>query len=176
MGTSMASVSFRRSKAPEWDSIKSEIKKMFDGLDGLVSNIDTDSDGYAIVSPYGDMGMFLAELPEKISALTGDYVVMCASFDSDFAVMELYHAGTMLEECAVGEVYEEYEEFCCTNKADLELWSPLLQNREDLDSFIEALHGTEVFVEDQLRAITKMTGLPIFDDQLVYGEAWNTED
>lgn len=170
MGTSMASVAFRRNEKMNWQQIKPQILEMFDGVEGLESNLDAETDGYAIVSPFGDMGMFLAELPEKISDLTGDYVVMCASFDSDFAVMELYHGGMMLEECAVGEVYEEYDEFCCTNKANMELWAPLLRNSENMEAFQEALHGEEVFVEDQLRELSRLTGLPVFDDVLVYGD------
>jgi len=170
MGTSMASVAFRCSDKNRWEIIKPEILEMFDGLEGLTFNFDKDTDGYAIVSPYGDMGMFLAELPEKISALTDDYAVMCASFDSDFGVLELYHAGNMLEECAIGEVYEEYNEFCCTNKANIDLWAALLLNPGDLEDYTNALHGAEIFVEDQLREISRMTGLPIFDDCLVYGE------
>lgn len=171
MGTSMASVAFRRGEKQRWETVKPQILAMFEGVEGLVSNMNEESLGYAIVSPYGDMGMFLAELPEKISALTGDYAVMCASFDSDFGVLELYQAGTMLEECAIGAVYEEYEEFCCTNKANLDLWAALLTDPGDLEAFAQALHGEEIFVEDQLREVSRMTGLPIFDDTLVYGEA-----
>lgn len=169
MGTSMASVSFRRGEKQNWTEIKMQIKEMCDGLEGLVSNLDTDTDGYAIVSPYGDMGMFLADLPDKISALTGDYAVMCVCMDSDFALLELYHAGQMLEECSAGEVYEEYEEFCCTNKADISLWSGLLTNSDNVEALTHALHGDEVFVEDQLRDLSRITGIPVFDDALVYG-------
>lgn len=170
MGTSMASVAFRRNEKMDWNAIKPQILSMFEGLDGLVSNLDKETDGYAIVSPYGDMGMFLADLPEKISGLTGDYAVMTACFDSDFSVMELYHAGKMLEECAVGEIYEEYEEFCCTNKADMRLWKGLLLDEGDIDTLSDAMYGEEIFVEDQLRVISKVTGLPIFDDEMVYGD------
>lgn len=171
MGTSMASVAFRCSDKNRWETIKAEILDMFDGVEGITSNLDTDGPGFAIVSPYGDMGMFLADLPAEISELTGDYAVMCACFDSDFGVLELYKNGQMLEECAIGEVYEEYEEFCCTNKANMALWSALLKDPSRLADFQNALHGEEVFVEDQLRAISDLTGLPIFQDELVYGEA-----
>ena len=171
MGTSMASVAFRCSDKNRWKTIKAEILDMFDGVEGITSNLDTDGPGFAIVSPYGDMGMFLADLPEEISELTGDYAVMCACFDSDFGVMELYHNGQMLEECAIGEVYEEYAEFCCTNKANMALWSALLKDPSRMADFQNALHGEEVFVEDQLRVVSDLTGLPIFLDELVYGEA-----
>lgn len=170
MGTSMASVAFRRNEKTNWEKIKPRIADMFAGVEGLVSNLDSEASGYAIVSPYGDMGMFLADLPEKISELTEDYVVMTACFDSDFAVMELYQAGKMLEECAVGEVYEEYEEFCCTNKADMRLWKGLLLDESDMDALSDALYGEEIFVEDQLRVISRVSGLPVFDDEMVYGD------
>lgn len=171
MGTSMASVAFRRGEKTDWDAVKPQIRSMFEGIEGLVSNLDEQAAGYAIVSPYGDKGMFLSELPGKISALTGDYVVMCVCVDSDFALMELYHDGKLLEECTVGEIYGEFEEFCCTNKADMRLWKPLLQDAGDMDTLSDAMYGEEIFVEDQLRVISRVTGLPIFDDEMVGGEA-----
>ena len=168
MGTSMASVAFRRTDAVNWDVVKPQILDMFDGIDGLVSNLDQNVNGYAIVSPYGDMGMFLAELPEKISALTDDYAVMCVCVDSDFALLELYKSGSMLEECMVGEAYDDFDGTLCTNRADMRLWKALLTNPEQLDELADAMYREDIFVEDQLRDITRITGLPIFDDTLVY--------
>lgn len=166
----MASVAFRCADQNRWESVKDEIIDMFDGVEGITSNLNTDASGFAIVSPDGDMGMFLADLPEEISELTGDYAVMCACFDSDFGILELYHKGQMLEECAIGQVYEEYEEFCCTNKANMALWAGLLKDPSKLPDLQNALHGEAVFVEDQLRTVSELTGLPIFRDDLVYGE------
>ena len=166
MGTSMASVSFRCKEEKRWN--KSQILDMIHGVEGLTSNLDDNSMYYAIVSPYGDMGMFLSELPEKISVLTEDYVVMCGCFDSDFAVLELVKNGQSIEECAIGAVYEEYEEFCCTNKPNVDLWCQLLIHPEDREELVNALLGEEVFVEDQLRAISRLTGFPVFMDELVY--------
>ena len=174
MGTSMASVSFRRSG--NWDTVKPRILELFAGTEGIVSNLESDGPGYAIVSPYGDMGMFLAELPQKISALTGDYAVMCVCVDSDYALMELYNGGILLEECAVGDVYDDFDDVICKNKADMRLWKALLTDPERLDELSDALYAEEIFVEAQLRVISALTGMPIFDDNLVYGEAGWTED
>lgn len=170
MGTSMASIAFRCDEKARWEALKPQILDMFDGVEGLTHNLDSDDSGYAIVSPYGDMGMFLADFPEKISALTQGYVVMCACFDSDFGVLELYHNGSLLEECSIGEVYEEYEEFCCTNKANMALWSALLTDPAKIAELTNALQGEEIFVEDQLRVVSELTGIPIFRDDLVFEE------
>ena len=58
----------------------------------------------------------------------------------------------------------------------MRLWKALLTNPERLDELSDALYAEEIFVEDQLRVISALTGMPIFDDNLVYGEAGWTED
>lgn len=171
MGTSMASVSFRRTAQAQWPDVKTKIEEMFQGLDGLVSNLDCEASGYAIVSPYGDMGMFLQELPEKISSLTGDYAVFAVCVDSDFCLTELYHNGVLLEKGCIGELYMDFDEFVDVQSMNVELWKPLLQDSANAEILNQALTGNEVFVEDQLRRISELTGLPIFVDELVYGDA-----
>ena len=170
MGVFMASLSFRRGDAGNWEQKRAQILEMFDGLEGLVSDLQEEKSSYAIVSPDGDMGMFLADLPGKISALTGDFAVMCVCVDSDYALMELYNAGILLEECAVGDVYDDFEDEICKNKADMRLWKELLLDPARLDELSDAMYAEEIFVEDQLRVISDLTGLPVFDDSLVFGE------
>lgn len=169
MGVFMASIAFRCGDSKVWETSKDQIDSMFRGLDGLADNLCSDGPGYAIVSPYGDMGMFLSELPGRISRLVEDYAVFATCVDSDFALLELYKNGELLESCSVGEVYEEYGEFCSVNKPNIDLWTPLLIDSNDAGLLEDALMGNEVFVEDQLRQISKLTGLPIFDDALVFG-------
>ena len=173
MGTSMASVAFRRTEKVDWKIIKTTIEEMCLGIDGTVSNLDDDGlDGYAIVSPYGDMGMYLTELPEKISRLTGDYAVMTVCVDSDFAMLELYYDGKLVERTSIGEVYMEIDELGGCGKPDIALWAPLLKDQTQTDRLVNALHGNEILVEDQLRAVSALTGIPIFNDTLVYGSEW----
>lgn len=168
MGTSMASVAFRRTE--NWETKKPAIDEMYCGIDGIVSNLDSDCDGFAVVSPYGDMGMFLADLPERISAIVEDYAVFAICVDSDFCLMELYHKGKLLEKSCVGESYMEFDEFPNVQSPNPELWKPLLTSQDSLDALNAAFTGDEVFVEDQLREISRLTGLPIFDDALIYGD------
>ena len=172
MGTFMSSVAFRRADNVDWGSVQPIIHGMFWGVEGIVSNLETEENGYAIVSPYGDMGMFLAELPEKISALTQGYAVFSTCVDSDFCLIELYHKGKLLEKSCIGEMYMELDELQNVQSPNPELWKPLLLEQQNYDALTAALTGEEVFVEDQLREISTLTGFPIFDDKLVYGDEW----
>lgn len=170
MGTSMASVAFRRTDDASWGNVKPQIEAMFQGIEGLVSDLNQDKMSYAIVSPYGDMGMFLQELPAKISGLTGSYAVFAICVDSDFCFTELYFKGELVEKGCIGECYMEFDEFPGVQNPNSALWMPLLLNPADVQLLDAAFTGDEVFVEDQLRQISKLTDLPIFDDALVYGE------
>ena len=167
MGMFMASVSFRCTDKEKWEMIKPEILNMLQGMDGLVNNLNSDGPGYAILSPYGDKGQFLAELPEIISMWTGDYAVMAMCVDSDFNTLELFHAGVLLEQSVIGEIYEEYSEFMEVTLPDISHWKPLLQDPSWEDALSEALLGEEILAEDSLRKLSKLTGLPIFDDALM---------
>lgn len=167
MGMFMSSVSFRQGNSANWNDVKPLIEKMFKGLEGLSDNLDADGPGYAILDAYGYMGMVLAELPEQISKLTGDYAVFANCVDSDFATLSLYHNGVLLDECAIGEVYDEFAEIDEAKSPDLEIWKRLLLDEGQIDLMNRALFGHEVFVEDQLRMLTHVTGLPIFDDEMM---------
>lgn len=174
MGTSMASVSFRRTGNTDWLSLKPKIMEMCQGIDGIVNNLDQELEACAIVSPYGDMGMFLQDIPQTISRLTGDYAFFCLCVDSDFALLEMYHNGKLVEKSAIGEpeLLAEIDELADMSTPDLTLWEPLLQNPEDAHALQTAFTDAAVFVEDQLREISKLTGVPIFDDALVYGDGF----
>ena len=169
MGVFMASVAFRITEKNNWEVIKPQIVSMFKGLEGLTDNLDSDGPGYAIVSPYGEMGMFLAELPEKISKMTGDYAVFANCCDSDFALMELYHNGTVVEKSCIGECYEEFEDFVGSTEPVPTNWLPLLVDQSRLPELEQALGEVDVFAEDNLRLLSEVTELPIFDDELVFG-------
>jgi hypothetical protein len=169
MGVFMASVSFGITEKNNWEVIKPQIESMFKGLDGLTDNLDSDGPGYAIVSPYGEMGIFLAELPEKISKMTGGFAVFANCCDSDFALMELYHNGTLVEKSCIGECYEEFEDFVGSTESAPSNWLPLLVDRSRLPELEQALGEVDGFAEDNLRLLSEVTQLPIFDDELVFG-------
>ena len=167
MGMFMSSVSFRRGNNTNWTEVKPLIENMFKGVEDLSDNLDTERSAYAILDAYGHMSMFLSELPEIISKLTGDYAVFANCIDSDFAALELYCNGDLLDSCVIGEVYEEFSEFCEAKSPNLESWKRLLQDEGQIELLNRALFGHEVFVEDQLRMLTQVTGLPIFDDEMI---------
>lgn len=170
MGTSMASASFRRPAQVNWTEIKAEIEAMYRGVEGLVSNLDREQNVYAIVSPYGDMGMFLQDVPQRVSALTRDYAIFCMCVDSDFALLELYHNGRLVEKSVLGEpeLFAEIDELSGLGTPDLAVWKPLLLNIGNLAELLQAFTEDAVFVEDQLRKISQLTGIPIFDDEMVF--------
>lgn len=168
MGMSMASVAFRRCE--NWETTKAEIEKMLLGVSGLTNNLQQDHVGYAIVSPRGDQGAFLARLAAHVSLLTGDYAVMATCVDSDFNILELYRGGELVERSCVGRIYKEFFRPDELNKPDFENWKPLLQDSAKERKLRRVLNGRALFAENQLRKLSALTDLPIFDDVLVFGE------
>ena len=174
MGTTMASVSFRRTDNMNWSALKPKIKSLYQGIEGIVSNIEQEEIAYAIVSPYGDSAVFLEEITEKVSQLTGDYVIFCMCVDSDYALLKLYCNGQKIEEAALGapELLEEIDELADLSMPDVVTWKPLLQDEKNAEALYNAFKINEVFVEDQLRIISALTGMPIFNDVLVFEECF----
>ena len=170
MGTFMASASFRRPQQVNWPDVKTKIQAMYQGVERLVDDLDKEQNAHTIISPYGDMGMYLQDIPQQVSALTGDYAIFCMCVDSDFALLELYRNGELLEKSLIdcegfAEDMDELEKLTTPN---IELWKPLLQNPEDEQALQTAFTEEFVFAEDQLRKISELTGIPIFDDEMVY--------
>ena len=172
MGTSMASVSFRRTD--NWPDLNQRIQELYEGIDDLVSNLEQEEKAYAIVSPYGDSAMFLEDITETISQLTGDYTIFCMCVDSDYALLKLYCNGQKIEEAVLGEpeLLEEIDELADLMMPDIAVWKPLLKNEGDAEVLQNAFIINEAFVEDQLREISALTGIPIFDDALVFGDCF----
>ncbi|MBR6596238.1 MAG: hypothetical protein IKK72_06705 [Oscillospiraceae bacterium] len=168
MGMFMASLSFRCPDQNKWQNLKPRLEKVCAEIPGLVTNMDSSGPGYVLLSPYGDLGPALGELVEQISALTGDYAVMAMCVDSDFNMMELYHGGKLLERSCIGECYYDLPEEMAVAAPDIENWKPLLIKPEQMEALSEALFGEEVFAEDNLRKLSALTGLPIFDDELMF--------
>lgn len=172
MGTSMASVSFRRTDSMNRPDMRLRVEAMYQDVKGLVSNLDQGNNGCAIVSPHGDQETLLQNMAEKISALLGDYAVFCICADSDFALLELYHKGMLLEKSVIGalELVDEIDELSQVELPDPALWKPLLLDAGNLDALQQAFTEDEGFAEDQLLTISELTGIPIFDETLVYGD------
>lgn len=170
MGTFMASASFRRPQQANWTELKKKIQTMYQGIERLVDDLAKEQSAHAIISPYGDMGMYLQDIPQRVSALTGDYAIFCMCVDSDFALLELYCNGQLVEKSVIDceGITEGIDELAELTTPALELWTPLLQNPEDEQALQTAFTEAFVFAEEQLRKISKLTGIPIFDDHMVY--------
>ena len=170
MGAFMASASFRCPEQSNWPELKLKIQAMYQGIERLVDDFAKEQNAHTIISPYGDMGMFLQDIPQRVSALTGDYAIFCMCVDSDFALLELYHNGRLLEKSVLGEpeLFAEIDELSELGTPDLAVWKPLLLNIGNLAELLQAFTQDAVFVEDQLRKISELTGIPVFDDNLVY--------
>ena len=170
MGTFMASASFRCPQQSNWPELKARIQAMYQGVEGLVDDLEKEKMAYTIISPYGDMGMYLQDIPQRVSALTGDYAIFCMCVDSDFALLELYHNGQLLEKSVIDceGITEGFDELAALTTPALERWKPLLQNLEDEQLLQAAFTEEFVFAEEQLRKISELTGIPVFDDHLVY--------
>lgn len=169
MGMFMASLAFRCPDQEKWAQVKPRLQKVCVNFPGLVNNLDSDGPGYVLLSPYGDLGGVLGELVEQVSALTGDYAVMAMCVDSDMDTLELYRCGELVERSVIGEFYYEVPEEMKPTEPSLENWKPLLLDGSSEDALSEALFEDEVFAEDNLRKLSQLTGLPIFDDKLMFG-------
>lgn len=166
MGMFMASVSFFCADREKWTQLRPLVEQMLKDTPEVVTNFEEAGPGYVILDMRGYHIGTLAELPERISALTGDYAVMAICNDSDFNLMGLFQNGNCLERSYIGEVYEEYEEFEEVTAPDITLWKSLLQDPTRVEELNEALYVREIFAEDNLRLLTDLTGLPIFDDEI----------
>lgn len=168
MGMFMASLAFRCADQHKWEDLKPRLEKVCAEIPGLVTNLESSGPGYVLLSPYGDLGPVLGDLVGQVSALTGDYAVMTMCVDSDFNILELYHRGELLERSCIGECYYEMPEEMEMKSPDLETWKPLLLDASKIQELSDALCGEEVFAEDNLRKLSSLTGLPIFDDKLMF--------
>ena len=166
MGMFMASLAFRCADPDRWQNIKPRLETVCKDIPGIVTNFDSPGPGYVLLSPYGDHGPVLGDLVERISELTGDYAVMAMCVDSDFNMMELYYGGKLVERSCIGECYYDLPEEVASPQ--LENWKPLLLDITQSEALSEALFGEAVFAEDNLRKLSVLTGLPIFDDKMMF--------
>ena len=171
MGMFMASLSFRKPEEAIWTKVKERIQQWLSGIEGLTDNLDSDSDAFAIVSPYGEDGAVLAQSASSLSRLIGGKVVMASCVDSDFNLLEVYDKGESVEKCCIGQIYEEYAEIMECGSPNLAFWEGMLLSPDRVDELRLALYGKEVLAEDNLRQLSKLIGFPVFDDDLVFEDA-----
>lgn len=161
MGMFMQSLSFRRPKDKTWKPLKEELTRLLSMYKMDAAQLEREQEAYGLCDPYGDtFGPETELLAAAISKATGDYAVTAQCVDSDFAVVELYHAGKKID---VGSICEPYEELGFLGKPHPDFWKPLLQDSAEEQALESALLEDAVFAENQLRELTRLTGLPIFD-------------
>ena len=85
----------------------------------------------------------------------GDYAFFCLCVDSDFALLEMYHNGKLVEKSAIGEpeLLAEIDELADMSTPDLTLWEPLLQNPEDAHALQTALIEETDYQNEQFALI-----------------------
>lgn len=167
MGLFAYSLSIRRTPEMDWKNLKPRLEMFLYGKDAAVTDLSQDLSGYGMVTFYPDTGAVMPNLAERISKMTGDYVVITQIVDSDFCLVQLYYNGQQLEESYIGRIYLEIWLQHRVRKPRMSLWLPLLKEGGDRMQFKKALRGSSVFVEDQLTTLSKLTGLPILDDTLL---------
>ena len=167
MGLFAYSLSIRRTPQMDWKNLKPRLEMFLLGKDAGVSDLSKDMPGYGMFTYYPDTGAVMPNLAERISKLTGDYVVITQIVDSDFCLAQLYYNGQELQECYIGRIYLEIWLQHRVSKPKMKLWLPLLQDVSMASQYRKALRDSSVFVENQLRSLSELTGLPIFDDELM---------
>lgn len=170
MGMFMASLSFRKPEEAIWNKAKEKIHQWLSDIEGLTNNLDTNADAFAIVSPYGEDGLVLAESALPISNLIQGTVIMASCVDSDFNLLEVFENGKSVEKCYVGNIYEEYAEMMDCVAPNMDFWKTLLLDAGNEQKLQMALFAEEIFAEDNLRKLSELIGYPVFDDSLVFPE------
>jgi hypothetical protein len=170
MGMFMASAAFSKPEEAVWKNVKVRLVDFLAKQEGFTNNLDSQGSAFAIVSPYGDGGQILAAITPQISQLIGGIVVFATCCDSDFDLIEVYRNGELVEKCYIGARFEEFMEFGEYSKPNMEFWKNLLVDASREDELYSALFEEEVFAEDNLRKLSALTALPMFDDTLVFAE------
>ena len=170
MGMFMASAAFSKPEEALWQNVKVRLIDFLSEQEGFTNNLESQSSAFAIVSPYGDGGQILAAIAPQISQLIGGIVVFATCCDSDFDLIEVYQKGELVEKCYIGACFEGFMEFGEYTKPNMDFWKSLLVDASKEDQLHCALFEETVFAEDNLRKLSELTALPIFDDALVFME------
>lgn len=167
MGMFATTMAFRRPEKMDWEKYRPRLEDILQTLNGAVTDLSEDTDAYGYLSFDPEDGMMVPELLEAITLASEDFGVCAQVCDSDFCLLQLYHCGVLLQECALGNVYEEYAEIAPMEGPKMDLWLPLLKDEAQKDAFLEVFEQEWVFAEDGLRELAKLTGLPLLDDSLM---------
>lgn len=168
MGLFFESICFRRPGQERWQEIKTEIAELLGtcGLDPQLLDLEQDKESYGVCGEDGLSGCFGYVLPQ-LSRVTGDYALGTVCVDSDFLVVYLFRGGELVQFGTIGEPYEAIEG---VEGLLPEKWLPLLKDGNRKEEFLRCLRGEDyVFIEDAARELSMLTGLPIIDDEALFG-------
>lgn len=165
MGMFLDSIAFYWPKDKTKEELAPKLETFFEGYGLRLRMKDPTRESYAIYDENQSCSAVMPELIVALSELTGDYAVGSVCIDSDFAALVLAKAGKQVDMGYIGAPYG------MEGAPGLELtaarWQPLLQQQEKTKKLRECLYGKFVCAEDQLRTLSQLTGLPVFDDQLL---------
>ena len=174
MGMFLDSVAFYWPKDKTREELAPKLESFFVGYGLKLRMKDPTRESYAVYDENQSCSDVMPELIVTLSELTGEYAVGSVCIDSDFAALVLAKAGKQVDMGYIGTPYG------MEGAPGLELtaarWQPLLQPQAESQELHDCLFGKFVCAEDQLRTLSRLTGLPIFDDQLLMEMIEEDED
>ena len=174
MGMYLDSVAFYWPKGKTREALAPRLESFFEGYGLKLRMKDPTRESYAVYDENQSCSDVMPELIVTLSELTGEYAVGSVCIDSDFAALVLAKAGKQVDMGYIGTPYG------MEGAPGLELtaarWQPLLQPQAESQELHDCLFGKFVCAEDQLRTLSRLTGLPIFDDQLLMEMIEEDED
>ena len=174
MGMFLDSIAFYWPKDKTREELAPKLESFFEGYGLKLRMKDPTRESYAVYDEDQSCSDVMPELIAALSELTGDYAVGSVCMDSDFAAPVLAKAGKQVDMGYIGTPYG------MEGVPGLELtaarWQPLLQPQEEPQKLHDCLFGEFICAEDQLRTLSQLTGLPIFDDQLLAETIEEDED
>ena len=174
MGMCLDSVAFYWPKDKTREELAPKLESFFEGYGLKLRMKDPTRESYAVYDENQSCSDVMPELIVTLSELTGEYAVGSVCIDSDFAALVLAKAGKQVDMGYIGTPYG------MEGAPGLELtaarWQPLLQPQAESQELHDCLFGKFVCAEDQLRTLSRLTGLPIFDDQLLMEMIEEDED
>lgn len=169
MGMFFQSIAFRRPRDKSWEILRYKLRKLLEryGVDPDRAHMDREQESYGICSEEELDAMSLPELAREISALTGDYAAGAVVIDSDFAAVVLALDGEEADMGYIGQPYDTEESML----PDPARWLPLLRDPAGKEELTKSLVSWDfVLVEDQLRTLGDLTGLPLADIDALFEE------
>ncbi len=171
MGLSFQSISFRRPKERPWAQVRGQLMQLFFQHGIPVTNLHLEEERPTYGYCSDDYGRMILDknLLSRLSAITGDYVVGASCVDSDFLLLVLLHNGQEIDSGSIGHNWFADELGEESPALSIDRWLPLLQNPDEQETLVSCLLGNGyILIEDAARELTRLTGLPIIDEDALF--------